>query len=136
MNAIDIAAVVILAALAGTGVGGGGLLVIYLTMFRGTEQIEAQALNLIFFISASFAAAPFHFKIHGVDLKIVAVFSILGIIGTYLGGICRNAVSTDAVRIAFGIMLIVTGALVLFRREKHGLGNKKSASKEPRRLIR
>lgn len=118
MQTVDIIATAAFAALAGTGVGGGGLLVIYLTMFRGTEQIEAQALNLIFFIAASCAALPLQLKTHNVNLKIVAVFSVLGILGTYLGGICRNAISTDAVRVSFGIMLIVTGALVLFKKDE------------------
>ena len=44
--------------LAGTGVGGGGLFILYLVSVLGTPQTDAQAVNLVFFISAAIAALP------------------------------------------------------------------------------
>ena len=32
------------------GLGGGGILIIYLSLFTATEQLKAQGINLIFFI--------------------------------------------------------------------------------------
>ena len=53
------------AALAGTlsgvigamGLGGGGVLIIYLTLFLGMEQGIAQGVNLIFFIPSEIGRA-------------------------------------------------------------------------------
>lgn len=42
MKILDVIVSFLASALAGTGVGGGGLLVIYLTLARGLEQLEAQ----------------------------------------------------------------------------------------------
>ena len=39
--------------LSGLGIGGGGLLVIYLAFFTDTPQITAQGINLLFFIFSS-----------------------------------------------------------------------------------
>ena len=40
----------LLAALSGMGVGGGGLFVIYLSLFTDTPQLVAQGMNLLFFL--------------------------------------------------------------------------------------
>ena len=40
----------LLAALSGMGVGGGGLFVIYLSLFTNTPQLTAQGMNLLFFL--------------------------------------------------------------------------------------
>ena len=50
---IDFFAGVLIASLAGMGIGGGGLLVLYLVFVKGAEQLGAQGLNLVFFICAA-----------------------------------------------------------------------------------
>ena len=37
----------------GLGVGGGGILLLYLTAFAGVEQLSAQGINLLFFLPPS-----------------------------------------------------------------------------------
>ena len=53
---IDIAFTFVFAALAGMGIGSGGLLVLYLTLIRGTPQLSAQGFNLLFFLFSSGAS--------------------------------------------------------------------------------
>ena len=53
MDIIDTVVAFFASALAAMGVGGGGLLVIYLTLVRATEQISAQGINLFFFLFSS-----------------------------------------------------------------------------------
>ena len=48
------------AVLSGLGVGSGGLLVIYLTLIEGYEQIGAQGVNLLFFLFSSGSAMLYH----------------------------------------------------------------------------
>ncbi len=46
----------ITALLAGLGIGGGGLLVIYLVLWTNCEQLSAQGINLLFFLFSSASA--------------------------------------------------------------------------------
>lgn len=50
--------------LSGFGVGGGTLLLIYLTAFAGMPQNQAQGINLLYFLPSAAAALPAHIK-HG-----------------------------------------------------------------------
>lgn len=49
------------------GVGGGTLLLIYLSVFTGIPQQKAQGINLLYFLPASLASLPSHFKNGFVD---------------------------------------------------------------------
>ena len=48
--------------LSGFGIGGGTLLLIYLTAFAGVEQTLAQGINLLYFLPAAATALPSHLK--------------------------------------------------------------------------
>ncbi len=115
MQLLNFFAGLLAAVLASMGVGGGGLLVIYLVLALGTEQIKAQGINLIFFLCASLFSLPFHIKAKRINLRTVAVFAPAGAIGAYLG--CRLGLSADPLylRMAFGILIIFAGTLTLFR---------------------
>ena len=55
--------------LSGFGVGGGSLLLIYLTSFAGVPQALAQGVNLLYFLPAAATALPAHFKNGCVEKK-------------------------------------------------------------------
>ena len=44
------------------GIGGGSLLLIYLTSFAALDQHQAQGINLLYFLPAAAAALPAHHK--------------------------------------------------------------------------
>ena len=48
--------------LSGFGVGGGTLLLVYLTTFAGVDQHLAQGINLLYFLPAALTALPAHWK--------------------------------------------------------------------------
>ena len=48
--------------LSGFGVGGGTLLLVYMTAFAGVEQRLAQGINLLYFLPAAATALPAHVK--------------------------------------------------------------------------
>ena len=48
--------------LSGFGVGGGTLLLVYLTAFAGVDQHQAQGVNLLYFLPAALLALPAHVK--------------------------------------------------------------------------
>ena len=99
----------IIATLSGMGVGGGGLLVIYLTLFEGTKQIVAQGANLCFFIIAGIASTVYNIKKKKLVWKTIFPLSISGVVGTLAGTWIAGTINQDILRKIFGIMLIFGG---------------------------
>ncbi len=102
-------------ALSGMGIGGGGLLVIYLTLLRGTEQISAQGLNLYFFIFASAASLFVHACKRNINYSHVLLLALFGMPAALIGGYTALLTDPETLRKAFGYMLIFAGGLSLFR---------------------
>ncbi len=119
---IDILIFLLLAILYGCGMGGGGLLVVYLTMFRGVAQADAQALNLFFYVIASTAAAFILLRKRRIDGRLVVLCSLSSIPGAYMGSLLRRVISVVLLRKMFGVMLIVTGVAVFLSKSKGGKG--------------
>ena len=107
MKILDVIVSFLASALAGTGVGGGGLLVIYLTLARGLGQLEAQGINLSFFISG--AAVPVHIKKRKIDFPAVIFIGAFGIVGAFLGLTLAQSISPSLLRKFFGIFLVFCG---------------------------
>lgn len=125
MTVIDAAAAFAVSVLCGLGVGGGGLFVIYLTLCRSVGQLDAQGINLAFFICSASASLLLHFRKRRLPIKRIAILGGAGAIGSLGGVFLAHALSPAAVRAAFGVMLIVSGLLVLFGTKKR---NKKTPS--------
>ena len=81
MGVIEILTAFLCAALSGMGVGGGGLLLIYIAMFTDTPQKEAQLYNLIFFMCASASALLLHVKKRRLDLRVISLLALSGVPG-------------------------------------------------------
>ena len=103
----------LIATLSGMGVGGGGLLVIYLTLFEGTGQIIAQGMNLLFFIICGLASTVYNVKKKKIIWKTTLALSISGSISCIIGGILVNEINPDILRKVFGTMLILSGGVSL-----------------------
>ena len=110
----DIAAVAAFSVLAGSGAGGGGLLVVYLTAFRGGDQMGSQLRNLASFVAASCAALPVHLRTRRIDPTLLAVFIAGGVPGTVAGSLMRASLPAGTLSKIFGGMLILGGGSVLF----------------------
>lgn len=104
-------------ALAGTGVGGGGLLVIYLTAFRGWEQFSAQGENLLFFICGAAAAIPVHIRKRKINAGTVLMLGLAGAVGTYGGFLVAQSIGSSAMRAVFGAFLVFCGMKALTKRK-------------------
>ena len=102
--------------LSGFGVGGGTLLLLYLTAFAGVEQHLAQGINLVYFLPAAAAALPSHIKNGYVD-RSAALPAILA--GLAAAGLCAwtaSGLDTTLLRRCFGGFLLVVGLRELFRK--------------------
>ena len=70
--------------LSGFGVGGGTLLLIYMTTFAGVPQNLAQGVNLLYFLPTAATALPAHIKNGYIDGKTVWPAALAGLAGTAL----------------------------------------------------
>lgn len=71
--------------LSAMGLGGGGVLVLYLTLVQGFDQTKAGGVNLLFFLPAAAVALCIHLRRGQVDWRMAlrclpfgAVFALLG----------------------------------------------------------
>lgn len=103
--------------LSGFGIGGGSLLLIYMTSFAGVPQNLAQGINLLYFLPTAGAALPAHFKNGYVEKAALAPAILAGLAGTALAAWAATSMDTDLLRRCFGAFLLVIGLRELFRRE-------------------
>lgn len=94
--------------LAGLGVGGGSLLIIYLTLVLGMPHPEARIINLLFFLPSAIIACFFRWRDGKLDFKKVLPAIISGCIAagvcSYLGSFLDVAI----LKKLFGGLLILT----------------------------
>jgi len=114
MFLIDFIAGIFVSVLAGLGVGGGGLLVIYLTIVKNVPQIESQGINLLFFVIAGAASLIIHIRKRKLDAKNLIIMIISGSVGAVLGSIAANFMDGGFVKKIFGGFLIISGIIELF----------------------
>lgn len=100
------------------GFGGGGVLILYLTLYKYIPQTKAQGINLIFFIPAAILALILHTKNKLIDWKLVIRFSFLGLIGVASGYFLINTLPETIISKLFSTILIVFGIRELFSKDK------------------
>lgn len=105
---------IVLAVLSGMGLGGGGLFVIYLKLFVGGEQLEMQAINLLFFIFAAGASLCFHLLRRKIYVSVVVLATVSGIVGSLIGSFVAGRIRSASLGTIFGLMLIVAGVYSFF----------------------
>ena len=125
------AALFVFAVLSGLGVGGGGLLVIYLALFTDVAQLSAQGINLLFFIFSCGASMLVHLSKRKIFILAVAVMSAFGVIGALVGSYLSALIEQELLKKFFGVMLIGCGIFSLRaskdkKEEKITINNKKS----------
>lgn len=95
--------------LSGFGVGGGTLLLVYMTLVAGVDQQLAQGINLLYFLPAGLMALPAHVK-NGYIEKAALVPAIgAGLVCAAGAAWVATAVDTGLLRKCFGVFLILIG---------------------------
>ncbi|MEA5010384.1 MAG: sulfite exporter TauE/SafE family protein [Angelakisella sp.] len=95
-------------ALAAMGLGGGGVLLLYLSAV-GMQQLMAQGINLLFVIPVGLCSLCFHRKNGLVDLSAALPIAIGGIAGVWLGVLIAGGLSQELLRRLFGGLVLVIG---------------------------
>ncbi len=104
--------------LSGFGVGGGTLLLIYLTTWAGMDQHLAQGINLLYFLPAAATALPSHIKNGYVDKSVALPAILAGLAGTAGAAWLATSLDVDLLRRLFGGYLLVIGFRELLRKKQ------------------
>lgn len=91
----------------GLGMGGGTVLILFLSLFLDVEQHIAQATNVIFFIPAAISAIAVGLKNKNINLKIGIPICLWGIVGAFIGAYISAKMDVNMLRKSFGIFLIL-----------------------------
>lgn len=102
--------------LSGFGVGGGTLLLIYMTAFAGLPQGQAQGINLLYFLPTALLALPTHVKNGFVEKQALLPASLTGLVGTAASAWIATGLETELLHRLFGGFLLYVGVSELFRR--------------------
>lgn len=97
----------------GLGLGGGGVLLVYLTAFTDTAQQKAGGINLLFFLPVGLVAVIVYALKKQIKWKTVVKMWGLGGIGVVLGSTLALVVDTDVMSKIFAAGLIIFGTMQL-----------------------
>ena len=104
--------------LSGFGIGGGSLLLLYLTLFEGAGQYQAGGINLLYFLSCAPAALISHRKNGLIEREAVKCCVPAGVVTSVLSALLAARVDTDLLRRAFGVVLLYIGVKETFLHKK------------------
>ena len=102
--------------LSGFGVGGGTLLLVYLTAVAGVDQHLAQGINLLYFLPAGLLALPAHIKNGYVEKKALLPCITAGLVCAALCAWAATGLEASLLRKLFGGFLILIGLRELLGR--------------------
>lgn len=94
--------------LSGLGIGGGSLLILWLTLVLDMEQTAARAVNLLFFLPAAIVACYYRKKQGTLDVKKMLPAILAGCLGALLGTRLGGNMDTSLLKKGFGILLLAT----------------------------
>lgn len=104
--------------LSACGLGGGTLLLLYLTQVLAMDLHQAQAINLLFFLPSALFALPAHKKGGFLDKRVITPAILGGLVTAVFGVWLGNRMETALVRKIFGGFLLILGLKTLFQGRK------------------
>lgn len=96
------------------GVGGGGILIVFLTAFFGFAQRKAQGINLLFFLPIAIVSTIIYIKQGLVKIKSLLPLIALGLLGAGVGVFLSEFISQNMLSKIFGAGLIALGLREFF----------------------
>ena len=96
------------------GLGGGAVLLIYLALFKDTDQLKAQGINLIFFIPVAILSVVIYSVKKQIKWKIVLPIAAAGIVGAAAGFFLSGIIGSRVIAKIFGGLLAALGGWQIF----------------------
>lgn len=104
--------------LSGFGIGGGTLLILWLTLVSGMDQLKAGGVNLLYFVCCALPALWGHYK-NGLIEKRVALWCVLAGVPACVGGaLLASLLDVSLLRRIFGVFLLFIGSRELFSKKQ------------------
>lgn len=99
----------VLGFLAGLGVGGGSLLILWLTVVLGMEYPAARSINLLFFLPAAFLSSCLRSKAGTLSWKRLLPGIAAGCLAAVLSSRISLRLDLEILKKCFGTLLLFTG---------------------------
>ena len=93
--------------ISGTGMGGGTILILLLSIIMGLDQHVSQATNLVFFDPKAIAANFISLRKKNIDVKLGITIVIVGVVGATIGAIISSKMNVNLLRKIFGVFLLI-----------------------------
>lgn len=106
------------AILGAMGMGGGGILLIYLTLYADVSQMKAQGINLVFFIPIATIALVIHSKNKLVRWKVALPSILTGAAGVFVGNWLAQSFGDNLLSKLFGGFLLIIGVRELLAKKE------------------
>lgn len=104
--------------LTGLGVGGGSLLILWLTLVLEMSQTAARGINLLFFLPSAAIACYLRWRQGTVTLKKVLPAIFAGCAAAAVFSLISTRIDLEILKKLFGVLLLATGIRELCYRPK------------------
>ena len=104
--------------LSGWGVGGGSLLILYLTAVAGVDQLQAGGINLLYFLACAPAALVSHIRHKLVEGRGVFFCTLAGVPAALAASWLATGLDMSLLRRGFGVLLLYMGVREVLARER------------------
>ncbi len=108
----------VLGFLSGLGIGGGSLLILWLTVILGTDPQIARSINLLFFIPSAVIACFIRIKNKTLHIRPLLPAMAAGCAAAAVFSWISTVVDVEILKKLFGAVLIAAGLRELFYKEK------------------
>lgn len=114
--AISVVAGLVTGIVSAWGIGGGSLLIIYMSVFGGVPQQSAQGINLLYFLPTSATALFSHLKNRLVETALAWPAILAGAATTLGAALLVTMLDTHLIKKIFGVFIIFIGLTEVFRK--------------------
>lgn len=104
--------------LTGLGVGGGSLLILWLTLVLEMPQTAARGINLLFFLPSAAISCYLRWKQGSVTLKKILPAIFTGCTAAAVFSLISTRIDLEILKKLFGVLLLATGIRELCYRPK------------------
>lgn len=104
--------------LSGLGIGGGSLLILWLTIVLGTDPLVARSINLLFFIPSALVACVLRIRQGNLKIKPLLPAVAAGCAAAAIFSWVSTVLDVGILKKLFGIVLLAAGLRELFYRPR------------------
>ncbi len=115
---LSLAAGLLTGILSGFGIGGGTLLLLWLTLVSGMDQLRAGGVNLLYFVCCALPALWGHARNGLIEKRAVLWCCLAGIPACILAAVLASRLDVTLLRRLFGVFLLFIGCRELFSKSK------------------